>query len=337
MDCRRPLVLALSLVGGAAGCAHQVAAVPVAAQPPSKYITVASAPPAAAPEPAREEAAAPPKPHRPETLVAYGDFATREADAAGQKPAQQEQIRDRARRAYQEALKVDPGHLPAYKGLAHLYLAMGDFEHAAATYQAALRLAPADATLWSELGMCHARAKAWPAAVEELSKAVEIDPENRTYGNFLGYALARCGRYDDSLAVFARHHGEAKAHYSLALMLDHLQQPEPCKVHLRAALDKDPRLEDARQMLARLEGAATAPAVPTTPTVPPVQTVSYSEPRPSAPAPGAAPATEAPAARPETKRPVRRVILPPPPEVQIHYQQPVSAPETPKAGPDGQK
>lgn len=278
MDCRKPLALALGFLAGASGCSHHSAAVP--APPPAPAAVTAAKTDALDPDALK-------RPPRPETFVAYGDFSAREA-ALAKEPAEQEALRDRARRAYQEAIKTDADYLPAHKALARLYAAMNDVARAKAEFETALKQAPDDASLWFDLGMTYARAKEWAPAAEHLAKAAELDPENRPYARYLGFTLARAGRYDESLAAFARHEGEAKAHYHVAQMLEHVGKVEESKSHLQKALARDPQLADAARMLVRLTGPA--------PAAPAVQPVGYTE-------PAAAPAAET----------TRRRLLPPPP------------------------
>jgi len=207
------------------------------------------------------------QPHAP-TCVAMGDYYAHEAAARDDAPALQSQMRDMARKAYQQALHIDANYLPAYKALAGLYQQMDDHDHAVAAYQKALQVAPTSHQLWFDLGMCYAQKKDWASALPNLSKAAELDPENRQYVNTLGFALARAGRYDESVACFARVQSKAKAHYNLARMLEHMQQTDQCKLQLQLALQADPRLEDAQDMLADLIGTAPGP----------IQRTSYQQP-----------------------------------------------------------
>jgi len=230
MDCRRTLLPAVWLLGGALGCAGDPRAAPVRETPP---------PPLA------------------------GDWAAGEARARPKGSTEQEQMRDTARKSFQQAMTINPTYLPAYRSLAKLYVEMDDYEHAVATYHKALRLQPRNGALWFDLGMCHARYKAWPAALDALNRAHDCDPENRQYLNTLGHALARTGRYQDSLNCFVRSYGnEAMAHYQLARMLHHLGQNDQARQCLQAALQRDPNLEPAappsRELLR--EGIAPQPS-----------------------------------------------------------------------------
>ncbi len=283
MDCRKPLALVgLSLLAAAPGCSTHSAAVPAR----SSATAAASKPDGLDPEALK-------RPPKPETFVAFGDFSAREAEAT-KAPAERDQLRARARYAYQEALKIDPKNLPAQRALARLYAAANDTEHARALFEAVLSAAPEDAAVWFDLGMTYARAKEWAPAVDHLQRAVELSPENRSYARFLGFTLARAGRYDESLAAFSRGEGEAKAHYYLAEMLEHVGNQDLCKAHLQEALAKDPQMADAAQMLARVSGVAAGPGAAPTPASG-VQPVGYAE-----------------EALPVPPAPQRRILPPPP-------------------------
>jgi Tfp pilus assembly protein PilF len=191
-------------------------------------------------------------PH-PSFLVAYGDFQEREALDASHTPVEQEQYHDRARRAYQKALDMEPTNLAALQALAHLYAAIKDHDRAIATYQRAVSAHPKDAPLWFDFGAYQCRCKEWDAAVQNLRQAIALDPENRLYANWLGNCLARAGRYDESLACFRRAVGPAQAHYNVARMQLHMQQEEAARQNLRLALQADPRHEEAKLLLTKLE------------------------------------------------------------------------------------
>jgi tetratricopeptide (TPR) repeat protein len=203
------------------------------------------------------------------TCVAFGDFNLKAGSEKFRPALQREQLLDKARRSYQEAIKLNNNCKEAYLGLAQTYQEMGDHQREVNAYQSALKVFPKDASFWFELGMCQARAKEWDAAIVNLDAAVELDPENRTYANMQGYTLARAGRMDESLEAFKKLGGEAQAHYNLARMLHHMQQDELSKEHLLMALEAKPDLPGAREMLAQLEnpsktGSAATASLETT-------------------------------------------------------------------------
>ncbi len=296
MDCRRTLGPALWLLTGALGCAHDRGAGPVRETPPPPVATrSANSPSKPDPDPVKRA------PHA-ETCVRAGIFFAGEASALSKNSNAQEQLRERARMAYQQALSIDPNYVPAYQSLGRLYSDMEDYEHALATYHKALQIQPRCGAVWFELGMCQARKKEWTTALESLNRAIECEPENRQYLNTLGFALARTGRYQDSLNVFMRSSGnEAMANYQLARMLHHLKQDDMSRQCAQAALQKDPNLEAAQNLLTQLNEARPSGAT--------LRSVGYSEVAPDAqPAPSAQP-EELPR---EFVNP-QPTILPPPP------------------------
>ncbi len=243
----------LGLLVGCWGCGKTAAPFLADSPPPPSVSDTA-------PTFVKKAAEGPPRMPKASTCVALAVFQEQTA-LARESPAERTEFYENARRAYQQALKIDPKHIPAYKGLARLYDTLEDHPNAVAFYQQALQLSPADHELWYLLGMSHARAKEWASALESFQKAVELDPENRRYLNDYGLCLARAERYQDAFAVLKKAGGEAHAHYNLARMLEHLGQVEPSKEHLRMAIHLKPELELARHMLQRLENPT--PGVPT--------------------------------------------------------------------------
>jgi tetratricopeptide (TPR) repeat protein len=301
MDCRKLLFPALSLLIGALGCSHPQTV-------PGMPITETAPPPVAsgsAYAPVKHDVKVVKRNPQPETCVAFGEIFASGANNQEKGSAAQEQLREKARKAYEQALALDVKCLAAYQAMAHLYIDMEDYDHAVAAYQKALQYHPQKAELWFDLGMLHSRRKDWSAALESLGRAVDLEPQNRQYINTLGFALARAGQYQVALACFGRVNNEAQANYQLARMLLHLQQLDPCRQYLLTALQKDPTLDAARELLASITAPVAAQPENSTPAPAPaaahVQPVSYEEEQtPEAPTPSSTPQG-------------RPMILPPPP------------------------
>lgn len=195
------------------------------------------------------------------TCAKYGDFFALSAKEPGIGEAKAQKLRDSALKAYQQALEIDPKYVDAYRSLAQLYLDLNDTAHMAQTYQKALEIVPQDAGLWHEMGIALLRQKD-AGALEALSKATTLDPVNREFSSSYGFALARAGQYDEALAVFLRHNDAATAHYNVARMQAHMQQPALSLVQVRLALAKNPNLTQAQQLKAELEGEGKPPELP---------------------------------------------------------------------------
>jgi tetratricopeptide (TPR) repeat protein len=325
MDCRKSLFPALWLLFGALGCSHTETG-PVLPQ-----LHETSPPPLASGSsyaPIKHDVKITKRNPQPETCVAFGDIFADGANHQETGSAAQEQLREKARKAYEQALALDLKCLSAYQSMARLYVDMEDYDHAVAMYQKALQYHPQKACVWFDMGMVQSRRKDWPAALESLGRAVDLDPQNHQYVNTLGFALARAGQYQVALACFSRVNTEAQAHYQLARMLLHLQQPDQCRRYLEIALQKDPTLEPAAALLASIlepvpaqptNSAPTPAPAPVSKAAPaPVQQVGYTEEEVPAASPASS-ATPAPAATPAPSAPPGRpIILPPPPSMEVN-------------------
>src|SRR5262249_47951943 len=138
---------------------------------------------------ARAEAKAAKRQPLPATCVAFGELHESAAADPGRSSAEQEQLHNKARVAYQQALQASPNDLPALLALARLYTSEGDYERALATYDRAITAHPKDPKPRYEQGMCHARRKKWDLALISLQKALELDPENPSYRHTYGLCL----------------------------------------------------------------------------------------------------------------------------------------------------
>jgi tetratricopeptide (TPR) repeat protein len=238
MEGRRSLTLALCLLTGAGGCTllpEQPAGQPVAAAKNDK-------------EAKRQPLAS--------TCMAYGNFAVISSTDPACTPAKRQQFQEQARKAYQQALDISPDYLPALVALGWLYVSLDDHDRALASFERAVQTHPQDSSAWFELGRFQARYHNWLTALDDLRRAVDLAPENHTYTHFYGYSLAHAGNYDESFMVFSKLEGDAKAHFELAQMLHHMKNDDLCKTHLEKALELDPQLTDAKQLLASLSSEA---------------------------------------------------------------------------------
>lgn len=294
----------------AAGCQHQVMTVPN----PSPLTTGDKAPPIDRSQ--IKPASAKAKELSPRVWVSAGDFKAGEAADPDKTPDSRQQIRELARADYEEALKLDPKCVPAYQGLARLAMSTRATQLAIETYQKALRIAPNNAQLWYELGMCHHADKDWESALSCLSRADQLNPHNSLYGNARAVVLAQCGRYDESLSCFIHCSGEAMGHYRLAQTLQRLQQPELSQHYLESALRIDPSLSKTLALNSGANSSAKSASAS-------IQQTMYQDssvpPDAAPPAPQTIP-PDAPTA--ENAPQPQQVIPPPPPPVNVEYGQP---------------
>jgi tetratricopeptide (TPR) repeat protein len=249
MDCRRSLKLACLglasfsswLAGGCFWSPPQVVTTQQVASPTAQATV----------EVKQDDEATKQKKHAA-SCVAGAEMLRIEANAPKYTQAQRDDFRERAKKGYEQALRLEPKNAAAQLGIARLHFDANEHDLAVAAYQKALKQNPKDLTLLYELGMIHARSKEWDKAVVHLKAAYDISPDNKECATTLGHCLARSGRIDEALDVFRKTVGEAKAHFNVARMLHHLNQNELCRHHLELALRADPQLVEARDMLLQL-------------------------------------------------------------------------------------
>jgi tetratricopeptide (TPR) repeat protein len=196
----------------------------------------------------------------PSTEIAFGKMKEIEADSAAYKsaPEAQAKLRDDARKAYQKAVQTDPTSVEAQRHLGRIYVKMGDTDRALEIYKKALAKHPKEGPLWYDMGLCYTRRKDFGESMKCFGKSLEFEPENRDYLKMLGMTLAWVGQVDQAFAKLSLVQGAPMAHYNIARILEQKDQIEPAKAHLRAALRDNAQLEDAREMLARLDNPAGA-------------------------------------------------------------------------------
>lgn len=199
------------------------------------------------------------KPNYASAWVALGDYYAASAVSPRCSSADKERMYEHSCRAYELALKKDRNCVEAYLGLGRLHQGAENYQAASAAYKDALARLPKEACLWYELGMCHARLREWKPALDNLRTAVELDPANVIYANSLGFCLGRIGRYDESLTVFTKTQGPAKAHYFVARMHQHVCEEAACREHLAKALEIEPNLRVARRLLTELDETERQP------------------------------------------------------------------------------
>jgi tetratricopeptide (TPR) repeat protein len=235
---RTGIVVAVALVGGLAGCSSHQGSVQQqqSAEPPR----------------AANHKDEPKHDLQPATCIALGQTSERSAELPGRSATDQQHLHEQARRAYQQALKLDPKNLDALSALGNLYVTMKDYPRALETLHRATELAPQKAGAWYELGMCQSRLKDWQPALTALQKSVELEPENRQFVHAYGYCLARAGKYDASIAAFTRIDGPAMAHYNLGRMLLHMNEEPLARQHLQQAIQLDKDLVAANDLLTQL-------------------------------------------------------------------------------------
>src|SRR5690606_8398887 len=130
--------------------------------------------------------------NRPESRSALGAFELASGDLAA------------AARHYEDALRLDPGFLPARLNYADVLRQRGEDERAGALLREGIERHPDDAAPRPTSGLYLVRAGEPQAALAELERAVQLDPASSRYVYVLAVAHHSLGEPEAALALLER-------------------------------------------------------------------------------------------------------------------------------------
>ncbi len=132
---------------------------------------------------------------------------------------------DKAKTAYEEALRLQPYFVNAYVNFADFYQVQGNEEAAYAILQKGLKAAAESSAIFHALGLWQVRNKAPVKAMENLKKAAALAPDNARYQYVYAVALAQKD-VPASIRVLEaslkRHTGDIPTLYALSSYYDAL-------------------------------------------------------------------------------------------------------------------
>ena len=104
--------------------------------------------------------------------------------------------------------------------LAELYLRADRPDSAIEVLKAGVAVAPEDAVLRNNLGMCRLMQGRYEEALDDFTAAAAGVPKDARARANMAVALGMLGRLDESLAVYLQLVPEADAHHTLAVLCD---------------------------------------------------------------------------------------------------------------------
>lgn len=161
---------------------------------------------------------------------------------------------------YTKALEIEPTNLSALLSTARLYDRQGQAPQAAEFFQKAIKAKPEDAALYNELGLVHAKCGSAAEAESSIQKAIALDPTNSRYRNNLAGILVDSGRSDEAVKQLEQVFAPAVANYNVAYLHASKQNLAAAQQHLQLALQIDPNLKEARDLMNRLGGSGAVQA-----------------------------------------------------------------------------
>jgi len=126
---------------------------------------------------------------RPEARSLLARYYARKGDAAA------------AEREYRVALRSSPHFTPAAVNLADLYRQLGRDQDGVAVLREALQASPKDGGLHHALGLALVRLKQQDAAIDELRRAAELEPDRARYAYVYAVGLESLGRRAEAVKV----------------------------------------------------------------------------------------------------------------------------------------
>jgi tetratricopeptide (TPR) repeat protein len=160
---------------------------------------------------------------------------------------------------YEKARQENP-NLHLERKLAVLYDQVGESQKAMAEFDKALKQSPRDPGLLNNIGYCYYNQRKFDQAEQYLRQALTIDAHHVLATRNLALTLAQKGEYEESLRLYAKVDGEAKACSNVAFVLTAHGKTEEAKQMYREALKCEPGLAIAKLALDRLESPGKAAA-----------------------------------------------------------------------------
>ncbi|MFO0957307.1 MAG: tetratricopeptide repeat protein [Isosphaeraceae bacterium] len=155
---------------------------------------------------------------------------------------------ERRRQLLRMAVGRRPGDLGLLMTLGNTYLSdqKTEAEEQLRWYQAALATAPANVTVYSNLGAMLCRLGQWDEAIACCRKAIELEPRYSAAHNNLGLALYQKGQLDEAIACCRKaielEPKSAWAHSNLGVALHLKGQVDEAIACCRKAIEFDPKI-----------------------------------------------------------------------------------------------
>ena len=155
---------------------------------------------------------------------------------------------------YTKALEKEPNNSPALLSTARLYAKQGQHDQAIGFYQKAVSVSAEPAT-YNELGLAFQQAGKAAEAQSALQQAIQMDPQNVKFRNNLAGLMVSSGRSDEAVRQLEQVLPPAVAQYNVAFLNFSNRNYPAAQQYLSGALQADPNLEPARELMARLGGS----------------------------------------------------------------------------------
>jgi len=164
---------------------------------------------------------------------------------------------DKAEKAFEEALRLDPDHLKSLLNLSRVLIDQRRFDEAIVKLTRAGEIKPDSVELQRLLGRTYNGQHKTNDAVDAYHKAIALDPTDAWSMNNLGLILIQQGKYSEATPFFAKAVELEKDvptfHNNLGMALEHTGRFTAAASEYKDTLAADPSNEKAKRNLARVE------------------------------------------------------------------------------------
>ena len=157
--------------------------------------------------------------------------------------------------SYSKALEADPKSISAMLSMARLYDRQNESEKSISFYNKAIEIAPNSGASYAELGAVYVKAGNLNAAKDQLQKAVNLEPKNANHRSAMAGVLLDMGNTEGALSELTQVHSPAMANYQMAYLHFSRKNVPATQQYLTNALQIDPNLKPARDLMASMGGA----------------------------------------------------------------------------------
>lgn len=157
---------------------------------------------------------------------------------------------------YQKALTVEPANQAALLSMARLHVRQQEFTEAEQMFGKALAAKP-QADVYNELATVQQKQGRTADAQTTVQQAIAAEPNNQRFRNNLAGMLVSSGRSDEAVQQLSQVFPPAVASYNVAYMHFANQDLAGAQQYLQSALQADPNLKEARELMEKISGSPT--------------------------------------------------------------------------------
>lgn len=157
---------------------------------------------------------------------------------------------------YTKALEKEPDNVAALQSVARLQLRQEQYSQAIETYERVIRVNPTSEN-YAELASAQQKFGKLNEAQASIKKAISLDPSVARYRNNLAGVLVSMGKSDEAVQELQTIFPPAVANYNVAYLHFMNKNTAATQQHLQIALQADPNLQPARDLLNTLNNSQT--------------------------------------------------------------------------------